>query len=281
MRLEVTLPVVSALREQSVLIRMPKLSLPWRLRGIVAGLLVLATSGMAHAQITPEADPESRKSLETELARAEAQNRSGEAWLLKQRLLKGDFQDGDRIVVKLLGTAALMNIFGRPGTGTDTITVRAGKTISIPQMVDLSLEGVLRSELTEKLRAHLAQYLQDPSVVTLPLLRIAVYGQVGRIGTHYVPLDILLNDLIMIAGGPGPLADMDKLQIRRGGEVIWGGDDLRTALNDGISLERLHLRAGDELWVDPLSRGMFNWTTILQAVGAISGIFFTLNRIMR
>ncbi len=250
-------------------------------RLIVAGLLVLAPSGIAHAQITPEADPESRKSLEAELTKAEAQNRSGEAWLLKQRLVKGDFQDGDRIVVKLLGTAALLNIFGRPGTGTDTITVRAGKTISIPQMTDLSLEGVLRSELTETLRAHLAKYLQDPSVVTIPLLRIAVYGQVGRIGYHYTPVDILLNDLIMIAGGPGPMADMGKLEIRRGGEVIWGGDALRTALNDGISLERLHLRAGDELWVDPLSRGRFNWQTVLQVIGAISGTFYTLNRILR
>lgn len=260
---------------------MPKLSSSWRLRGIVAGLFVLATSGIAHAQITPEADPESRKSLEAELAKAESANRAGEAWLLKQRLIKGDFQDGDRIVVKLLGTAALMNIFGRPGSGTDTIMVRAGKTISIPQMADLSLEGVLRSELTETLRAHLAKYLQDPSVITIPLLRIAVYGQVGRTGTYYTPVDILLNDLMTMAGGPGATADMDKLQIRRAGEVIWKGEDLRTALNDGISLERLHLRAGDELYVDPLSRTGFNWQSILQVIGGLSGLFYTLNRILR
>jgi hypothetical protein len=51
--------------------------------------------------------------------------------------------------------------------------------------------------------------------------------------------------------------------IRRGGEVIWNAQDTRTALADGLSLDRLHLRAGDELYVDDV-RGSVNWMQYLQ-----------------
>src|SRR5258708_9858805 len=65
-------------------------------------------SGRAQATAA-DAGPEleSRSTLEAEAAKAEAQHRKSEAWLLRTRLQKGDFQDGDRIIVKLLGQIQL------------------------------------------------------------------------------------------------------------------------------------------------------------------------------
>jgi protein involved in polysaccharide export with SLBB domain len=99
-------------------------------------------------------------------------------------------------------------------------------------------------------------------VSATPLLRVAVLGQVRSPGYYYTPADVLLSDVIMKAGGPATDADMNKAIIRRGGETIWNAQDTRTALSDGLSLDRLHLRAGDEIYL-PEQRH-FSWTTAAQ-----------------
>jgi protein involved in polysaccharide export with SLBB domain len=216
-------------------------------------------------------DLESRSALEDEARKAEAQHRTQEAWLLKTRLQRGDFQDGDRIFVMLMGTTPL------PGTQSlsDTITVRAGKMLPLPQMSDLPLEGVLRSELAARLSSHIAKYLRDSSVRVVPLLRLAVFGQVRSPGYYWTATDVLLSEVIMKAGGPGPTADMENMQIRRGADVIWNAQDTRTAMSDGLSLDRLHLRAGDVLFVADQKTG-FSWVQIAQVTGSLLSVAFLL-----
>ena len=255
---------------------MPTLNRWARLSG-VALLAFLSVSRPAAAQSGGTAfsvELETRAMLEAELAKAEAANRKSEAWLLKQRLEKGDFQDGDRIVVKLLGNTPLIGWTG------DTITVRAGRMLPLPQLADLPLTGVLRSELNDKLSSHLGKYIRDSSVRATPLLRLAVLGQVRNPNYYYTSADVLLSDLIMKAGGPAGTANMDKLVIRRGTEIIWNEQDARTALNDGISLDRLHLRAGDELYLDD-TKGKIDWRLISQIAFPIISLVFTLQRVFR
>jgi hypothetical protein len=214
----------------------------------------------------PISEMETRPALEAKLKEAEAQHRTAEAWLLKTRLEKGDFQDGDRIVMHLLGITPLLG-----ASSNDTIIVRAGRMLPLPQMADLSLTGVLRSELTDKLTHHLAQYLRDSSVRVVPLIRLAVLGQVRNPNYYYTSADVLLSDMVMKAGGPGASADVNNIVIRRGGEVIWNAQDTRTALADGISLDRLNLRAGDELYVDDVKSGI-SWAQVLSIVGPLLGL---------
>jgi len=206
-------------------------------------------SVIAHSQY------ESRSDLEAAQRDAEAQHRSSEAWLLRNRLQNGDFQEGDRIVLVVQGNPAL----------SDTLTVRAGKVLQLPRMSDLPLQGVLRSELSEKLTAHLAEYLRDPTARVTPLLRVGVLGHVQRPGYYYTSADVLLTDVVMRAGGPAADADMQHIVIRRGSDVIWSAADTRTALTDGLSLDRLHLRAGDE--IDLAAQHHVAWGSILQ-IGA-------------
>jgi hypothetical protein len=230
-------------------------------RTAVLSVLLLACAGAsAHAQTRvtqPSKDLETRAMLEREAKAAEENHRTGEAFLLRNRLEHGDFQDGDRIVVELLGSVQ----------GHDTITVRAGKMLPLPRMDDLPLEGVLRSELNDRLSSHLAKYLRDSTARATPLLRVAVLGQVGRPGFYYTPADVLLSDVLMQAGGPAGDANLNEMVIRRAGETIWGAQDTRTAVTDGLSLDRLHLRAGDEIYVPQNSH--FNWGSVLQ-IGSIA-----------
>jgi len=216
----------------------------WRAVACGTPLLAALTAPAYSQQIEPNGNPssrqfETREHLQAQAALAEKQGRSSEAWLLRARLERGDFQEGDRIIVMLAGTTPTR----------DTLQVRSGKMIQFPQLGELSLDGVLRSELTEAVRVYLARYLTSPSVRAIPLLPIAVLGNVGAPGYYYTPADVVLRDVIMRAGGPGPAADLAKAVIRRGGTVIWKAKEVQVALADGLSLDALHLRAGDEVYV--------------------------------
>jgi protein involved in polysaccharide export with SLBB domain len=229
---------------------------------LISGLLGQPRS--AGAQGTPAVSPErvireyeSREQIEALAKTAEAENRAGEAWLLRQRLLKGDFQESDRMVIVLQNSP----------TPADTYTVRAGKILQIPRFGEVSLEGVLRSELSETISKHLARFLRDPTVRTTPLIRLGVLGRVNRPGYYYPAADVILSDVLMIAGGPAGDADLNNVVIRRGPDVIWKSADTRTAIADGLTLDRLHLRAGDEIEVS--QKKQFSWMSVIPIVSGI------------
>lgn len=235
--------------------------------------LVLGARGVA-AQTSPTPVPprsefETRAQLEAQARIAQSQNRTGEAFLLRNRLEKGDFQEGDRIVLMLHTTAATQTI--------DTLTVRAGKVLQLPRMDDISLDGVLRSELTARVVMGLAKYLKDPDARVTPLMRVNVMGAVARPGFFDTAADALLSDVIMRAGGPTADADMGKMTIRRGTTVIWGQDDARTALTDGLSLDHLHLRAGDEIEIG--ARRHIQWFNAISLSLGIITLAITLLKI--
>jgi protein involved in polysaccharide export with SLBB domain len=212
---------------------------------------------------------ETRRELEQRARAAETQGRSSEAWLLRSRLERGDFQEGDRVVVVLEGSTLSM----------DTLQVRSGKVLQFPGMGELSLVGVLRSEITDSVRTHLAQYLTTPVTRVTPLLPIAVLGSVVRPGFYYVPADAVLRDVLMMTGGPATNSELNKMIVRRAGEVIWKVEDVRVALTDGLSLDGLHLRAGDELFVPERRRRDTNTIVALITSGiALTTLFLNLGR---
>src|SRR5688572_12189550 len=163
-------------------------------RLVIAALSVcLVTSSPSSAQSAlADRSFETRVELVEQAKTAEAQGDQGKASLIRYRLDHGDFREGDRIVVTV------------PGTGgfSDTLVVRSGKRLQLPQMADLSLDGVLRSELTPQLSTYIAKYLRDPLVRANPLVRVGVLGSVTRPGYYYVAADSPLSDLLMSAGGP-------------------------------------------------------------------------------
>jgi protein involved in polysaccharide export with SLBB domain len=214
----------------------------------------------AQTAATAQSSYETRAQLEAKISEAENAKRTSEVSLLRARLTRGDFQEGDRIVVVLESNP----------TATDTMQVRAGKVLQFAKMSDVSLEGVLRSELTDTLRRHLAKYLTNPNVRATPLLPLAVLGNVRNPGFMYAPADYLLRDLIMRAGGPDPTADVSKTVVRRDGKTIWDVKDVRAAFSDGLSLDRLHLHAGDEIFVP--ERRQIQLSTILTVLSATAAL---------
>jgi protein involved in polysaccharide export with SLBB domain len=209
-----------------------------------------------------------RASLESTLARLQRDGSAhAEAALIRSRLDGGDFQMGDRILLKVEGERQL----------SDTFTVGPGPALPLP-VGDVPLGGVLHAELQDRVRAYLARYLRDPLVQTRPLLRILIEGEVARPGFYAVPPDLPLADMVGLAGGLTQRAKVKDVRVERGTDQIWGGEPLRQAMGRGLTLDQLSLRAGDRVYVP--GRGDFGRTIgILGAIVAIPFTIYTITRI--
>src|SRR5689334_21374018 len=99
---------------------------------MMTGLIVLTVAAVpllgqtvspAGTATSPRREYESRSELEALATAAESAHRTNEAWLLRQRLTKGDFQDGDKIALNVQASMIVQpGSLGLP----DTLTVRAG-----------------------------------------------------------------------------------------------------------------------------------------------------------
>lgn len=166
--------------------------------------------------------------------------REAEAAMVRSRLAEGDFQSGDQIALTVTGEAGL----------TGTFTVLPDRTVSLPGLPPVSLQGVLRSEIGPHLTREIARYVKDPQVtVQGSYIRVAILGSVGKPGYYSLPADNLVSDAIMAAGGPGGSPDMAKSSVRRGGREVIDGKEIQLAIENGQSLDQLNLHGGDELLI--------------------------------
>lgn len=252
-----------------------------------AARLVLAAAMVASVAATLAAqagrspsDPRAyvtRTELEAQAAREEQAGRRESAAAIRERLRSGDFRVGDKVVVATPMTVLLPQEVAQ--ALNDTFTVRAGRVILIPNMGEVSVDGLLRSELEPRLRAHLAQYLRsEPAVRVEPLMQVLISGPVTRQGYYPVAPDMLVTDVIM-TGGPAATADVTRSTVRREGRQLISADSLQRAIRAGATLDRLDLRAGDEVVVG--EKRVTNWTRIAQIVGLASSLGFLIYSIAR
>lgn len=193
-----------------------------------------------------------------------------EAELIRQRLEEGDVRVGDRVSVVVLGQPTL----------SDTFPVISGRVLRLPELGDLQLAGVLRSELQEHLTREIGRFVRDPIVQVRSLVRLEILGNVGRPGFYTVPSDLLLSDALMVAGGPAGSANLEKITIKRGDQVLWDGDRLRQAVIGGRTLDQLNVRAGDSVYV-PEKKGFFARIAPLTGIlGAVTSLVWMATRVL-
>jgi protein involved in polysaccharide export with SLBB domain len=254
-------------------------------RGIV-GIAVLAIGiGACHHSAPPSMimSPVARDEAHTEATRAQLQalaisteadaakapdaatrqQKQMQAATIRARLRDGDFDVGDRVLLSIRGDSTI----------ADTVTVRAGRMIKLENMPDISLQGVLRSELQDYLTTQLARYIKRPDVQTTSLVRVAVMGAVAKPGFYQLPADLALADAIMLAGGPTTTADVDRTQIKRGEDVIYSPQLLGQEVAKGATLDQLNIRPGDQILIG--ERHKTNWGLVASIVGITAGLVST------
>jgi len=184
---------------------------------------------------------------------------------LRARLRDGDFQPGDRIVLVTRGDSS----------SVDTLTVESDRTVAFRKLPAIPLNGVLRSELHDYLSEQLRKYVKRDVVSTTPLVAVGVLGDVLHPGFYRVPLQITMGDLLMIAGGPLPQADLTRVRVRRGQMTIVDERASRDAMVRRLPLSELGIEPGDEVVLtQPPQR---NWILITQIVGVATGLALTLH----
>lgn len=183
---------------------------------------------------------------------------------VRERLNDGDFRVGDQIVLSVQGFDSL----------SKTFLVREGMLLSLPGIPDISLHGVLRSEIRPFLTQQLSRYLRNPDVRATAMLRVAVLGEVRSPGFYRVAADVPLSEALMAAGGPTPSSDLDRTTVRRDDHDVLSQDALRSALASGATLDQLNLRGGDEILV--AARKSRNWVTVIQTTALVASAFVAL-----
>ncbi|MEP6690697.1 MAG: SLBB domain-containing protein [Gemmatimonadaceae bacterium] len=177
---------------------------------------------------------------------------------------------GDRIVLSVVGEPTL----------TDTFTVRAERKVLLPTIGELSLRGVLHSELRDFATTQVARYLKSPTVRATALLRVMVGGEVTKPGFYSVPSDILISDAIMSAGGPTGNASVEKTTVRRESKEIMNPSATSRAITSGATLDQLDVRAGDEILVGEKSGQKWSRLAPILTVTstAVGLLFYALRR---
>ena len=175
----------------------------------------------------------------------------------------GDFHPGDRIVLWVNGEPSMSNTF----------SVRAGNTLAIPTIPELSLQGVRRAELRGLLVREIGRYIKEPEIQVSVLVNVAILGAVTRPGFYAVAPDAPITDVLMTAGGPTANADLSKSRIVRDDAIVTGSAKLSRLLEANSTLDESGVRSGDQILVGQTSQ---HWQLITTVLGSVSLLATTL-----
>lgn len=194
-----------------------------------------------------------------------------EATAIKSRLDEGDLRSGDEIKVDVLAEPGLSAVY----------TVTPARTIVLPAGYEVSMRGVLRSEVQGYLTTQLKRYVNDPNVTASASVRIAIFGGVGKPGFYNVPANKLLSKMLQDdAGGPANNFKPEKSQILRDDKVFIDGPEFSAALYKGVTLDQLNIQAGDviQIAVKPSTSTL---VSVLGVVSGLAGLIFIVRQISR
>jgi protein involved in polysaccharide export with SLBB domain len=133
----------------------------------------------------------------------------------------------------------------------------------------------VKNYLTE----YLAKLFRDQTVQVVSTIRLTIVGGIGKPGFYQLPAETPLPDAIMAAGGPRDEKALRETVIRRSNEEILGEDEVAVAIRDGLTLDQLNLRAGDELVVGQDSKR--NWFQTIRTYMLIPALILSFTGLLR
>lgn len=154
-------------------------------------------------------------------------------------------------------------------------TVAANGTILHPLYREVQVTGIPMSAVEERIRVFLMKYVTNPQFIVQALVKVVVAGEVKAPNIYAVPPEATIAQVLMLAGGPTNLAQLDKiLVVRRGGDLHI---DMSKA---DANATRIRIASNDEILV-PRGSSFFRDTfaPVISTVGAVAGIINLVYRI--
>jgi polysaccharide export outer membrane protein len=182
----------------------------------------------------------------------------------------GVLRPGDLLKIVVWGEEDLSNDFLIDSRGF----------VQIPGVGDVRAAGLSPFDVKDALRAALAQRgIRNPELSLQPLIRVYVIGEVRQPGLHPIDPGTSLLQLVTIAGGPTPQADLARARVVREGQSY--GVDLESALR-GSATGRIVLYSNDYVVIPKRS----GWTrenvaffaSTLGALISLANIIVTLSQ---
>jgi polysaccharide biosynthesis/export protein len=141
-----------------------------------------------------------------------------------------------------------ISVLGEPEV-SGPVTVSPTGTISLQLVGELQVGGLTLPEITEKVTTALKAYVKEPQVVvTIKQAAdkkdfVYLLGQVSKPGAYVMQESWTVAELVAVAGGPTPGANLPKAMILRKNTTI--PVDLQQLLVEGNASANVPLQTGD------------------------------------
>ena len=146
--------------------------------------------------------------------------------------------------------------------------VSANGTLNHPLYREIQVTGIPITSVEDRLRAFLTRYTTNPQFVIQPLVKVVVSGEVRSPNLLSVPPETTVAQAVVLAGGPTPIAKLDRVRLLRQGQEITV--NLNSADSQAAALQ---IRSGDQIVVPARSQIFRDYIgPIMSSIGAIAAI---------
>ena len=187
-------------------------------------------------------------------------------------LLHGQAPDSSKDASVLTPGDSVWIIVWRRPDFTGEFVVGPDGSISHPLYRTVIVGGVPLATTEANLRSLLEKFDREPQFVMIPLLRVAIVGEVTRPNMYALGPKTSISEAVARAGGPTQFGRLDRVRLQRTGapQLVLN----LTRLDSGAA--QMPIRSGDQILVERkrsfFSQVILPTVTVLGAVASI-GIF--------
>ena len=185
-------------------------------------------------------------------------------------LLHGQAPNSSRDASLLTPGDSVRIVVWRKPEFSGEFAVAADGSISHPLYQAVTVGGVPMATARANLRSFLEKFDQEPQFVMVPLLRVAIEGEVNRPSMYALSPETTIAEAVAHAGGPTQFGRLDRVRLLRGGA---NGGHTQVRLNlkhPETGAAQMPIRSGDQILVER-GRSIFS-QVILPAVTAIGAL---------
>ena len=173
------------------------------------------------------------------------------------------------------GDVLALAVYQHPDlTGTFLIDPRG--YVNIPGIGSFKVAGLAPAELHPRFEREMSGRIMNPDFSVAVQIRVFVIGEVGNAGLHTVEPGTTLLQMLAIAGGPSPRADLRRTSVIRDGRRF--EVDLESGML-GSPAGAVTLFSNDQVIVDR-KRGLFTRDNVTFLIGGITALLSLANIII-
>lgn len=174
------------------------------------------------------------------------------------------------------GDIVRINVWGQPQF-SGQFQINESGTIIYPMIGEIQIQGRTVGDLRDSIRADLEGIFNQPFVSVTPLFRIAVVGEVRAPGLLSVDPTLSLLDVVALAGGTSPDANLNKIRLMRQGEET--ELSFRSDAGSAQSLQDIGVQSGDQVYVPRKGITTTEWMLLIQLANLLLGVAILVNTI--